>query len=100
MGVGFSSVLVTVMLNESSLAEAEPSLTVIVMSGYTPASLNPGVPVIVPLLLLKLAQSGRLTMLKLRLSPSGSLAAGVNEYRLPSATLRVGDPLMVGAVLT
>ena len=67
----------TVIEKPGSEALACPSLTAMLMAGYDPASLLPGVPLIVPLLASKAAQSGRLTMLKVSVSPSASLAVGV-----------------------
>ena len=54
-----------------------PSLTVIAMPGKLAALPTGGVPASRPLLVLKLAQAGRLLMPKVSESPSGSLAVGV-----------------------
>ena len=54
-----------------------PSLTVIAIPEKLAALPAGGVPASLPLLVLKLAQDGRLLMPKVNESPSGSLAVGV-----------------------
>ena len=72
------SAALTWIENAGSDAEAVPSLTVITMPEYVPTLAALGVPERVPLVLLKVSQAGRLATLKVSLSPSGSLAVGVN----------------------
>ena len=43
------------------------------------------------------AHAGRFWMLNVSTSPSGSLAAGVNEYAWPAVTVVAGCPVIVGA---
>ena len=45
----------------------------------------------------KLAQAGRFETLKFSASPSGSLAAGVNDQGWPASAAVCGTPWMVGA---
>src|SRR5690606_38540695 len=72
-------------------------LTVITMPVVVPRSAALGVPDNRPVLVLKLAQDGLLTMLNVSVSLSASLAVGVNEYAWPCMTCVVGVPLIVGA---
>ena len=89
---------ITWIENGGKLAVACPSLTLIVMLAYTPASPLPGVPNSAPVAVLKLAQAGRLLMLNVKLSPSASLASGVKLYALSASTALAGVPEIVGAV--
>lgn len=52
-----------------------------------------------PVVVLNVAQDGRLLMLKVSESPSGSLAVGVNEYDCPATIEVAGDPEMTGGRL-
>jgi hypothetical protein len=70
--------VLTTIENGASEALAWPSLTLMRMSMYSPAELAEGVPDRRPVELLKDAQAGRLAMLKVSVSPSGSDAVGVN----------------------
>jgi hypothetical protein len=56
-----------------------------------------GVPLKRPVMVEKVAQLGRLTIEKERASPFTSLAVGRNEYILPTCTLVLGVPDIVGA---
>ena len=82
----------TVIENAARLAENSPSLTVMVMSLYVPASSFDGVPLRVPLDASKLVQGGWLATVKLNVSPSASATVGVNAYSLPASTLLAGAP--------
>ncbi len=75
------------------------SATVMVMASYSPTSDGPGVPVMRPLLGSKLAQGGRFSALKVSLSPSGSLAAGLKLVRHADAGRGFASAEMVGAWL-
>ena len=66
----------TVMLNAANDTVSMPSLTLIVIPLVVPVSVLAGVPLMDPLVVLKVAQVGRLVTLKLRVSPSASLAVG------------------------
>jgi len=55
------------------------------------------VPLSRPVVVLKLAQEGLLTMENVRMLPDGSVAVGVNEYAVPAVTLVPGEPEIVGA---
>lgn len=65
--------------NADSDAEVLPSLTEMVMFEKTPAALFVGLPLSLPVAVLKLAHEGLLTTENVRVSPSGSDAEGVNE---------------------
>jgi hypothetical protein len=71
-------VALTVIANAVSDAFNVPSPTLIAMPLVAPTSPAAGVPVSAPVLVLKLAQAGLFVMLNVRVSPSGSLAVGVN----------------------
>ncbi len=68
----------TVIENSGSETVSRPSVTLMRTPEYTPSSPADGVPDNVPLAALKSAQDGRPAIEKLRLSPSGSLASGLN----------------------
>src|SRR5436190_23985110 len=55
-----------------------------------------GVPCSWPVAALNVAQAGRFVMLKVSVSPSGSLAVGVNEYATPVVAVVAGVPEIVG----
>ena len=63
----------------ASAAEVFPSLTLITMLANVPTLELAGVPLSVPLAMLKVAQDGMFWMLKLSVPPDGSLALGVKE---------------------
>ena len=86
------------MLKGVSEALSWPSLTLMTMSMYSPAEVEVGVPDRRPVDELNDAQVGRLTMLKLRASPSASNAAGVSVYVCPVVTDVGGVPEIVGAL--
>jgi hypothetical protein len=62
-----------------------------------PKSSGAGVPMSAPVALLKVAQSGFPTIVKVRVSPSGSLTAGVKAYCESCIAEAGGLPLIVGA---
>ena len=66
------------MLNAGSAAESCPSDTLITMPLVVPTWVEPGVPLRRPLAVSKLAHAGLFDTLKLKRSPSASLAAGAN----------------------
>ena len=86
----------TWILNAASEADACPSLTLITMFVNVPTYELGGVPLKVPVDVLKLAQPGRFCTLKLRVMPAGPLAVGVKEYACPAVTCVAGVPLIVG----
>jgi hypothetical protein len=67
----------TVIVKAGSDFDLRPSLTEMRMFENVPAAV--GVPLSRPVLLLKLAQAGRLLTAKVSVRPSGSLAEGWNE---------------------
>jgi hypothetical protein len=69
--------LATLMLKVGSETDVWPSLTLTVMLPVCPTFALRGVPVIVPVVVLKLAQLGLLVIENVRRSPSGSIALGV-----------------------
>lgn len=77
---------------------ALPSLTRITMLACTPLLL--GVPVRRPVAVLKVAQLGLLVIVKPRVSPSASVATGVNEYAAPAPIDARGVPVMAGTRFT
>lgn len=81
-------------MNAVSDADAEPSDTLIFTPLVVPVVL--GVPLSLPVLVLKLAQDGLFAMANVSVLPSGSFAVGVNEYAVPTLTEVGGVPLMVG----
>lgn len=88
---------VTWMLNAGRAAEAEPSLTLMTMLANVPTSELVGVPLSLPVLVLKVAQEGMFWMLKLSVAPDGPVAVGVKEYSCWAVTCAPGVPLIVGA---
>ena len=66
------------MENAGSALVAVPLLALMTMLEYVPTADFAGVPASRPVLLLKLAQGGRLATEKVSVLPSGSLAVGVN----------------------
>ena len=75
--VGASLTFLTVRLKLLSAVVIAPSDTEIIMLLFTPTSSLLGVPDNCPVLLSKFAQLGLLLILKVKLSPSISLAVGV-----------------------
>ena len=75
--IGASLRLITSILKAGSVTLNSPSLTLITIPVVMPTSLLPGMPVSVPVVVLKLAQLGLLLMLNVSGSLSGSLAVGV-----------------------
>jgi hypothetical protein len=70
---------VTRMVKEGSAAVLVPSLALIWMPGYSPASALLGVPESCPLVRLKFAQAGLFWMLKSKELPAGVTERGWNE---------------------
>ncbi len=83
--------------NAGSELVLAPSLTLIWMFVQRPTA--EGVPYRRPVDVLKLAQLGLFTMLKLSVAPSGSEAVGRNEYCDPTYTNASGAPEMLGGWL-
>ena len=96
---GASLRLITSILKAGSAALNSPSLTLITIPLVMPTSLLPGMPVSVPVVVLKLAQLGLLLMLNVSGSLSASLAVGVKLYALSCATEVAGVPEIIGASL-
>src|SRR5688572_4491270 len=69
------------------------------MPAKTPTFAAAGVPVSSPVVVLKLAQLGLFVIANVSVPPSGSLAAGVNEYTLPTFAVTAGAPEIVGGWL-
>jgi hypothetical protein len=70
---------VTVTVNAAKEAEEEPSLVEIAMFEKVPTLALLGVPLSLPVVVLKLAQEGRLETEKVSVLPLGSVVLGVNE---------------------
>jgi hypothetical protein len=75
-------------------AEVTPSVTMIMMLDVVPAAV--GVPLRRPVVVLNVAQVGLLRIENVSALPSGSLAAGWNEYADPTLAVVDGVPLIVG----
>ncbi len=90
---------VTVILKDARDAAALPSLTPMTMALYVPSWLEEAVPVNAPVEVLNDAQDGLFCTEKVRVLPSGSLAAGLKEYAEPATTVVAGDPEIVGGRL-
>src|SRR6185503_19935791 len=89
----------TVIANAGSAAESWPSLTVITMFAWMPASAAAGVPVNAPVVPLNCAQDGLLAMPKVSVvTASASLATGVKEKLEPTCTRIAGVPEIAGGV--
>jgi hypothetical protein len=95
VGARFAGWLTTIE-NDASAAVSCPSLTLIAMLANVPTFAAAGVPWSRPVVELKVAQAGRLAMLKVSVPPSPSLAVGVNEYAVPTVAVVGGVPEMVG----
>jgi hypothetical protein len=89
----------TVIENAGKDVVALPSLALMTMFAYEPTFVAAAVPDNRPVLALNVAQLGLFVMLKLRASPSASLADGMKVYDCPAVTAVAGAPLMVGALL-
>jgi hypothetical protein len=76
---GGAGAAATVIVNAASAALVVPSLTVITIPASVPTSPVPGVPLIWPVEMLKLAQLGLFCTLKLSVLPLALFAVGVNE---------------------
>jgi hypothetical protein len=87
----------TVIENAGNDADTWPSETVITMFGNVPAV--PGVPLILPVLPLNVAQAGRPLTVNVSVSPLGSLAVGVKLYACPLPIEPGGVPLITGGKL-
>ena len=99
--VGASLMLITVRLKPPNEFDALlVSVTVITMPVVVvPTSTFVGEPVNAPVVVLKLAQVGLLTILKVNASFSSSKAAGIKLYTTSCTILVAGVPLIVGAAL-
>jgi len=89
----------TWMLNAGKEADTCPSLTLTTMFENVPTLELDGVPLTVPVAMLKVAQEGRFWTLKLSVRPDGPLAVGVKEYACPAVTEVAGVPLIVGGTV-
>jgi hypothetical protein len=78
-GVALAIGCTTVMANAGRTAQFLPSVTRIWMLRYVPTLRRPGVPLSVPVDLLKFAHPGWLLIRNSRRLPSGSAAEGRNE---------------------
>jgi hypothetical protein len=88
----------TVTENAGSEALAVPFETLMVMPEAVPALL--GVPVRLPVELLKVAQLGMLEMENVSAAPLESEVVGVNEYATPTCAFVGGVPEIVGGTVT
>src|SRR5687767_4422664 len=70
-----------------------------VIMSVMPTLASAGVQVRVPVEALNVAQLGTFEALKVRGSPSGSAAVGVNVYEEPAASVVAGVPAMIGGRL-
>ena len=93
---GLARTSATVIVNAGSAVPALPSLTLMTMFAFEPATV--GVPESWPVAVLNAAQLGRFWMLKPSVSPFASLAVGRKLYADPTFALAEGEPLIVGAV--
>src|SRR5688572_2067107 len=87
------------MLKFGIALEARPSVTEISMLVKLPTSSLSGVPVRRPVARSNVAQAGFRLIVNSSVSPSGSLAFGVNSYNSPARMLGGGEPEIVGARL-
>src|SRR5205807_902401 len=87
----------TAMAKAGSELVRVPSLTLITMPEKMPTLAVVAVPESCPVVLLKLAQDGRLATENVSASPSGSLAVGVNEELAPATRCVDGVPPITGA---
>lgn len=90
----------TLIENAGNRTVVRPSLTPMMMFEYAPTLPSVGCPVSTPVVVLKLAQLGRLLIEYVSESPFGSLAVGWNRYVLPTVTEVDGVPLIVGGCWT
>ena len=97
-GVGSSAGMIS-MLNGGSALPLTPSLTLMTMPVINPVSPLAGVPESSPVVGSKLAQEGLVRIEKVKRSPSGSFADGLNKYLFPSVTCCIGIPEILGALL-
>src|ERR1700685_1372089 len=84
------------MLNAARDTVVSPPVTLIRMLAKVPALAVVGIPERAPVLVLKVAHAGMLTIEKLKLSPLGAVTTGVKLYVWPAVMLAGGVPLMVG----
>jgi hypothetical protein len=96
--VGGLGAAATVTENAGREALEAPLETLMAMPDAVPALV--GVPVTLPVELLKVAQLGLFEMENVRAAPLESDAVGVNEYATPTCALVGGVPEIVGAGLT
>jgi hypothetical protein len=89
----------TAMLKAGSEAETLPSLTLTTMFEYVPTLAASGVPEILPVVVLNVAQEGLLAIEKVSASPLASVAVGWKLYRLFAFNEVLGVPLIFGAEL-
>ena len=89
----------TVIEKAGKLALAAPSDTVIVIFEWGPRFAAVGVPLSWPVEASKVTHEGLLPIENVSACPSGSEAAGRNEYAWPAATELAGVPEIVGARL-
>jgi len=93
------AIWVTASENAASEALALPSLTLMTMLLVVPMFAAAGVPVSLPVDVLKVAQDGLFVMLNVRGSLLASAAVGWKEYAVPTATDFNGVPVIVGGEL-
>jgi len=89
--------LTTAILKLGSDVVALPSLTLMTIPEYVPVLV--GVPVSLPLYLLKIAHDGLLIIENVNGSLLASEAVGANVYNWFAVKIVNGSPLMTGAVL-
>jgi hypothetical protein len=94
-GDGGGAPAVTVTVNGGKLAVAVPSLTLIVTLVAVPAVV--GMPCRRPVVVLKTAQAGGLTIANVSASPFASLALGMKVYIELTCAVSGGVPVIVGA---
>lgn len=89
--------MVTVMVNPANAPVPPlPSDTETTIAALVPRLAAVGVPAIVCVPALKLSQLGKPDTDQVKVSPSASVAVGVNEYAAPGARLVNGLPLTTG----
>ena len=97
--VELGALFTTVIAKPGNMAEPPlPSVTLITMLLVVPAEAAVGAPDSAPVLVLNVAHDGLPVWLNVNVSPSGSLAAGVNEYAAPAVTCVAAVPEIVGAL--
>jgi hypothetical protein len=97
VGARFGGELTTIE-NGASAVVSWPSLTLILISAKVPTLPAAGVPWSRPVVEVKVAHVGLLTMVNVSVPPLASLAVGVKVYCVPTVAVVGGVPEIVGGV--